>query len=190
MQPTQKFEEDVAFVREAVEKRDRMQYDSIAIALLWAIIVATGYSLNDFRPHASPIFWCIAVPIGFLISFWVAKRASRAKSIAKRGDRTKSRLHWGSFFVVIPAILFIAVRHDLDTSMVMNQFITLAVGIIFYFAGLHLDRRFLLPGIVHIVGAPAIDYLAPYPWTIVGLAIAASLIISMIWMNPREKATA
>ena len=36
MQPTQKFEEDVAFVREAVEKRDRMQYNSIAIALLWA----------------------------------------------------------------------------------------------------------------------------------------------------------
>ena len=189
MQPTQKVEEDLASVHEAVEKRDRMQYHSIAIALLWAIIVATGYSLKDFRPHAGPIFWCIAVPIGFLITFWIAKRASRAKDIAKRGDRTKRRLHWGSFFVVIPAILFIAMRHDLDTSMVMDQFITLAVGIIFYFSGLHMDRRFLLPGIVHIVGAPAIDYLAPYPWTIVGLAIAASLIISMTWMKPREEAT-
>ena len=56
MQPTQKFEEDVAFVREAVEKRDRMQYNSIAIAVLWAIILATGYALNDFRPEVSHLF--------------------------------------------------------------------------------------------------------------------------------------
>lgn len=188
MQPTQKFEEDVAFVREAVEKRDRMQYNSIAIALLWAIILATGYSLNDFHPEISHLFWPIASFIGFLISFWIANRAMRARGIARRGVRAKYGWHWGSLFVVIPITVFIALRHGLAMEpSVMNQFITLIVGVTCYLAGLHLDRRFLLPGIVHIVGAPAVDFLAPYPWTIVGLAIAASLIISALWMKPNEK---
>ena len=188
MQPTQKFEEDVAFVREAIEKRNRMQYNSIAIAVLWAIILATGYMLNDFRPDISHLFWPIASFIGFLISFWIAKRAMRARGISRRGVRTKYGWHWGSLFVVIPITVLIALRHGLAMEpLAINQFITLIVGITCYLAGLHLDRRFLLPGIVHIVGAPAVDYLAPYPWTMVGLAIAASLIISALWMKPNEK---
>lgn len=188
MQPTQKFEEDVAFVREAVEKRDRMQYNSIAIAVLWAIILATGYMLNDFRPDISHLYWPIATFIGFLISFWIAKRAMRARGIIRSGVKAKYGWHWGSLFVVIPITVSIALRHGLALEpLVMNQFITLIAGITCYLAGLHLDRRFLLPGIVHIVGAPAVDYLAPYPWTMVGLAIAASLIISALWMKPHEK---
>lgn len=188
MQPTQKFEEDVAFVREAVEKRDRMQYDSIAIALLWAIILAAGYMINDFRPEIGHLYWPITTFIGFLISFWIAKRAMRARGITRRGGWTKYGWHWGSLFVVIPITVSIALRHGLALEpSAMNQFITLIAGVTCYLAGLHLDRRFLLPGIVHIVGAPAVDYLAPYPWTMVGLAIAASLIISALWMKPHDK---
>ena len=188
MQPTQKFEEDVALVREAVEKRDRMQYKSIAIAVLWAIILATGHSLNDFHPEISHLYWPIVTFTGFLISFWIAKRAMRARGVIRSGVGAKYGWHWGSLFVVIPITVSIALRHGLAMEpSVMNQFITLIVGVTFYLAGLHLDRRLLFPGIVHIVGAPAVDYLAPYPWTMVGLAIAASLIISALWMKPHDK---
>ena len=188
MQPTQKFEEDVAFVREAVEKRDRRQYKSIAIVVLWAIILTAGYIVNDFRPEVGHLFWPIATFIGFLISFWIAKRAMRARGIVRRGVWTKYGWHWGSLFVVIPITVSIALRHGLALEpSAMNQFITLIAGVTCYLAGLHLDRRFLLPGIVHIVGAPAVDYLAPYPWTMAGLAIAASLIISALWMKPHDK---
>ena len=187
MQPTQKFEEDVAFVREAVEKRDRMQYNSIAIALLWAIILIAGYIVNDFRPEVSHLFWPIASSIGFLISIWIGVRAMRVAGIA-RSDGAKHIPHWTSLFFTIAAIVFIALRHGLD-GWVMGQFITLISGVTWYLGGLHLDRRFLLPGVVSIVSAPAVDYLAPYPWTMAGLAIAASLIISAIWMKPHEKST-
>ena len=106
MQPTQKFEEDVAFVREAVEKRDRMQYNSIAIAVLWAIILATGYMLNDFRPDISHLYWPIATFIGFLISFWIAKRAMRARGIIRSGVKAKYGWHWGSLFVPLFPLLY------------------------------------------------------------------------------------
>ena len=188
MQPTQKFEEDVAFVREAVEKRDRRQYNSIAIAVLWAIILTAGYIINDFRPEVSRLFWPIAASIGFLISIWIGVRAKRVEGIAKRSDEAKHVLHWISLFFTTTAIAFIALRHGLD-GWVMGQFMTLIVGVTWYLGGLHLDRRFLLPGVVSIVSAPAVDYLAPYPWTMAGLAIVASLIISAIWMKPHEKST-
>ena len=188
MQPTQKFEKDVAFVREAVEKRDRRQYKSIAIVMLWAIIFVAGSVLNDFRPKVSHLYWPIATFIGFLISIWIGVRAKWAEGIAKRSDRTKHVLHWGSLFFTTYAVAFIALRHGLD-GWVMGQFMTLIVGVTWYLGGLYLDRRFLLPGVVSIVSAPAVDYLAPYPWTMTGLAIAASLIISALWMKPHEKST-
>ncbi len=185
MHPERRLEEDIAFVREAVEKRDRMHYRSIAIAVLWAVILATGHALSDFYPHFSPLFWCTATPVGYLLSFRIAAREARTKGVANRGLRARFGLHWGSLFVVIFFVIFIALSHRLEHS-VMSQFITLTAGVTCFLAGLHLDRRLLVPGIVTILGAPAVDFLAPYPWTIVGLAIAASLVVSAIWMKPRD----
>ena len=106
MQPTQKFEEDVAFVREAVEKRDRMQYNSIAIAVLWAIILATGYMLNDFRPDISHLYWPIATFIGFLISFWIAKRAMRARGIIRNAALGPSMAGTGAVCLSLFPLLY------------------------------------------------------------------------------------
>ena len=185
MHPERKLQEDIAFVREAVESRDRTHYRSIAIAVLWAVILATGHALSDFYPHYSPLFWCTATPVGYLLSFRMAAREARAAGVANRRKRARFGLHWGSLFVVIFFVIFIALSHRLEHS-VMSQFITLTAGTTCFLAGLHLDRRLLAPGIVTILGAPAVDFLAPYPWTVVGLAIAASLIVSATWMKPRD----
>lgn len=186
MHPERKLEEDIAFVREAVEKRDRTHYRSIAIAVLWAVILATGHALNDFYPHYSPLFWCTATPVGYLLSFRIAAREARATGVVNRRKRATFGLHWGSLFVAIAIVLFIALPNGLEHSLI-SQFITLTAGMTCYFAGLHLDRRLLVPGVVMVLCAAAVDYLVPYPWTIVGLAIAASLIVSAIWMKPRVK---
>ena len=186
MHPKRKLEEDMAFVREAVERRDKTHHRSIAIAVLWAVILATGHSLNDFSPHYSPLYWCIATPAGYLLSFRIGVRAARTLGIANRRDGFRFGLHWGSLFVAIAIVLFIALPHRLEHS-VISQLITLSAGITCFLAGLHLDRRLLVPGVVMALCAAAVDYLAPYAWTIVGLAIAASLIVSAIWMKPRDK---
>ena len=185
MHPERKLEKDIAFVREAVERRDRTHYRSIAIAVLWAVILAIGHSLNDFSPHYSPLYWCIATPVGYLLSFRISAREARATGVADRRARARFGLHWGSLFVVLALVVFIGLSHRLEPS-VMSQFITLTAGITCFLAGLHLDRRLLSPGIVTILGAPAVDFISVYPWTIVGLAIAASLIVSAIWMKPRD----
>ena len=40
----QKFSEDISFVKRLAEKRKNIQYSSIAIAYLWAVIIGIGYS--------------------------------------------------------------------------------------------------------------------------------------------------
>ena len=146
-----------------------------------------AFQINDFRPEMSSFFWPIAAFVGFLISFWISARAARSGGIIlRRDDGARHGLHWGSLFVVIAAIVFIASQHDLE-GWVVAQIITLVVGVTWYLGGLHLDRNLLLPGIVFVVSAPLVDYLAPYPWTIVGIAIAASLIVSALWMKLYDK---
>ena len=65
---TQKLEEDVSFVRQAVEQREEGQYSTLGITVLWAVIIAVGYTLNDFAAEYSPLFWSIAPLAGFLVS--------------------------------------------------------------------------------------------------------------------------
>ena len=52
---TQKLEEDVSFVRQVVEQRDEDQYRALGITVLWAVIIAVGYTLNDFAVEYSSL---------------------------------------------------------------------------------------------------------------------------------------
>ena len=45
----------------------------------------------------------------------------------------------------------------------------------------------MLPGAILIVGAPAIDYIEPYPWTIVGLATDVALMFSALRMKSSDE---
>ena len=189
MDTTRKLEEDVAFVRQAVESRDQKQYTSIAIAVVWAVIIAVGFTLNDFKNQASGTFWLIAPMVGFFLSLWLGKKGQQDCGVENRSDMRKHTMHWGSLFVISAVVMSIAFTHKFE-GWVIGQLFTLLSGVALFFGGLHLDRRFLLPGAVLIIGAAALDYLAPYPWTTVGLVTSASLIISAIWMRPAyEEAT-
>ena len=184
----QKVEEDMSFVRQAVEQRDRKQYTSIALAVLWAVIVGTGYTLLDFHLKAAMWFLAIAPVLGFLASFWIGAQAELTAGIERRCSGITIPVHWGSMFVLAAAILSIAYANQLS-GKVIGQLVTLISGAVCFLAGLHLDRRFILPGILLAIGSPAIDYIRPYPWTSIGLITAASLIISAIWMKPKNAET-
>ena len=65
---TQQLEEDVSFVRQAVEQREEGQYRYLGITVLWALIIAVGYTLNDFAAEYSALFWTVTPVAGFLVS--------------------------------------------------------------------------------------------------------------------------
>ncbi len=186
----QKLEEDVLFVRQAVEQRERGQYRSVGISVVWAVIISVGYGLNDFYVDASALFWSVAPLLGFLLSLWLGARSAKERGVLSRRLGAKHALHWGSIFVAGVAVLSIAVSHGFD-GWVISQFFALICGAVLFLGGLHLDRLTLWPGILLILGSAAVDYIEPYPWTTVGLATAASLVASTIGMKPKDdKATA
>ena len=178
----QEIEQDLTFIRDVVERRDRTSYTSIAIAVLWAAIAGIGFTLIDFYPKA--IWWYsgIAPPLGFLASFWIGGRSEQRVGVVVGRNHA---VHWGSMFVLAGAVLAIVYTNDLN-GKVAGQLFTLISGAACFFAGLHLDRRFIWPGVVLVAGSAAVDHIGPYPWTTVGVVMAATLIASALWMKPKD----
>ncbi len=183
---TRKLEEDVSFVRQAVEQRDKAEYKSLAIIVMWAVIVAVGYALNDFAMDYVPFYWMTAPVAGFLVSLALGSRSDRKRGLSRPGLSARHGLHWGTIFLGGMAVISIAVAHRFD-GWVIGQLFALLTGVVFFLGGLHLDRRTLWPGVLLICGAAAVDHIQPYPWTIVGLATAATLVASALWMKPKDE---
>ena len=177
-----KLSEDMTFLREVVRESGRTQCRSIALAVLWAVIIGTGYALLDFNLRAAMWFWGIAPAVGFIASFGMGRRGELLCGV-ERGRGLTYPLHWGSMFVIALAILMISHSGNLPGKAI-GQLFTLTSGVVAYLAGLHLDRRFLLPGVILVLGAPLIDFVGPYPWTTLEIPVALSLIVSAIWMHP------
>ena len=183
---TQQLEEDVSFVRQAVERREEGQYRYLGITVLWALIIAVGYTLNDFAAEYSALFWTIAPVAGFLISLGLGARQGRKEGVHRSGSGVRHALHWCTIFFAGVAVISIALSHRID-GPVIGQLFALISGVVLFLGGLHLDRRTLWPGILLICGAAAIDHIQPYPWTIVGWATAAGLVASALWMKPKDE---
>ena len=177
-------EEDISFIRQAVEERDQGQ-GPLVLALLWALVGLTGYALLDISVEAALWFWAIVPLAGFFASFWIGRRIMRHSGVDYGDQGGRHALHWSSFLVTSLAVLAIAWVHDLS-GMAQGQLFTLMTGIIWYFGGVHLDRRFMAPGLALVVGAVVVPFIPVFPWTAVGLALALSLIASALWMGPKH----
>ena len=183
---TQKLEEDVSFVRQAVEEREKGEYRSLAITILWAVVISVGYALNDFAMDYAPLYWMSAPLAGFLVSLGLSRRDDRKRGLRRPGLGARHALHWGTIFFGGVAVILICLAHRLD-GWVISQLFALLTGAVFFLGGLHLDRRTLWPGVLLIIGSAAVDHMQPYPWTIVGLATSAALVASALWMKPRDE---
>ena len=108
---TQKLEEDVSFVRQAVEQREKGQYRTLGITVLWAVIIAVGYTLNDFAVEYSPLFWTIAPVAGFLVSYGLGVWQGRKQGVRSPGLGRRHALHWGTIFFAGVAVTSIVLSH-------------------------------------------------------------------------------
>ena len=181
----QKFGEDISFVKRLAEKRKNIQYSSIAIAYLWAVIIGIGYSLSDFTEEIAIWYWNIMPLTAFLISIWIGIRTNTFFGIEDRSTVFKHIMHWGSMFaLIIGVLLFLGIEES--TRKERLQAITIVCGIMCYLAGIHMDRRYIWLGVVLAIGAIVSNYLGPYPWTVVGIIFAIILFLSAHKMKQKH----
>ncbi|MBC8107829.1 MAG: hypothetical protein H7Z14_14670 [Anaerolineae bacterium] len=183
MTETQRIQDDLQFVRQAVAKRDAPYSTPGGILLIWAAYVLVGYTLLDFNRVYAGTWFMIAGMIGGIGSGIIGKRHAARIGEIDHSDGMKQALHWGSIVLAIVAILALfATRHDeiRGRGEVIGQVIAICVGIVYFLAGVHFDRYFIWLGLMLMAGAVAISFVPQYGWTMLGVLLSAGLALPVV----------
>jgi hypothetical protein len=164
---------DLDYVRRAIDRQKRGGSPA-SIYYLWAVVVLVGFVLVDFAPWRVPRYWAVAAPAGFVLSFVLGWRSARNAGVRDSGEGRRWMLHWlamlvGSGFLAIPVFL---------GAMSWPLFGALAIllsAVSYFHAGVHLDRRMLVIGLLLAGGYVAVLTLPGMVWTVVGVVIALAL---------------
>ena len=179
--------EDLAFVREALQRRRALGIADVALNVMWGAICMIGLILADFRLGWILGYWIVAGAAGWVTSValgvWSQRRSGEGSG--RRGRR--ETLHWGMFSVAVLALFFIGLQCGYH-GWQLGQIALLLGGTASVLAGVHIDRSWLLPGLVLVAGAVASVYLlSHYIWTIVGVAVFVALTVgSLMRVRKRE----
>ena len=177
MSTAEQLKEDLEYVRGAVQ-RDRLGRMPRAIALVWAAYVAVGFAGLDIRPAWGGVFLLVGGPIAFLVSMRLGLGAALASGISDRGVMRRHKLHWGSLFPAITALLFLAAEGRLEGEA-FGQVILILAGLVYFLGGVHFQIRLLQwLGPMMMCGAVALNYIDRWGWTALGILIAAGIVAS------------
>ena len=175
MTESQQLHEDLRFVRRAVARR-ALEPTPRAIPWMWGAFILVSFALLDFNLRAA--FWLFAVGaplLGVASGFVGAMHGRRVGEVNHRSGRLHA-LHWGTIFLGMLALVALAAKQRVSGEGV-GQVATLVVGIVYFLAGGHLDRRWMPSGLVLIIGAAAITFVPRYPWTILGVIVSLAVIL-------------
>src|SRR3954464_8814260 len=162
---------DLRFVKDAVERKEQSSRRTpVAIGVLWGTIALAGCLINDFNPRYAWTYWGVVPVIGFWVSWWIGGRAVFSSGDYDRGMGIRTGLHWGSIFLAALPIWLLALAGKID-GQEAGQLLILVSGIVYFLAGVHLDQRWMWPGLVMMVGAAALTYVTHYGWTMLGVML-------------------
>ncbi|MEO5810861.1 MAG: hypothetical protein ABIU96_04730 [Rhodanobacter sp.] len=174
MQATDSLREDLQYVTSAVRQHDRTVGIPV-IYYLWAAIVLVGYALPDFAARLAGPFWFVAGFGGGLLSWWLASRDEKRRGVIDRATGRRWGLHWviGGVGFLLSALPM--VTGHVDPAFGATTFL-LTGGLIYAFAGVHLERPMLWSGLIMLAAyAVLVIFAPPYVWTISGIVIAFAL---------------
>ena len=176
MTELERLEDDLRFVRGALDASDRKAFPS-AIYFLWAAAVLAGFLLVDFRPGWVGWYWLVAGPAGFLISLALGWRHARTSGQVSATDGRRELLHWGGMMLAIGLALLLPSRGGVAWESV-NAVILLIVALGYFTAGVHGERAFLWLGALMAGGYLLVMLTSAYAWTIVGVSLAVALVVA------------
>jgi hypothetical protein len=104
----------------------------------------------------------------------VGGRAAVAMGEYDRETGARMGLHWSSIFYGAVPVVCLAIAGKIN-GQETGQLLLLISGLVYFLAGVHFDRRWMLPGVVMIAGAALLTYLTRYGWTVLGVALFATL---------------
>jgi hypothetical protein len=176
MDPLERVEGDLRFVRGALETSNRQRSPG-AIYFLWAAVVLVGFSLVDFLPSAIPLYWSVAGPAGFLASAYLGWRHGITTGQQSTADGRRHLLHWGAVLVVVFLALLMPARGFVPWNS-LNEVMLLMLTLGYFTAGVQADRPLMWIGVLLGLGYVVVTLVSAYAWTMVGIALAIGLAIA------------
>ena len=168
---------DLRFVKDAVARKERdANRTPMWIPVLWGAVALAGCVVNDFNPRYSWLYWGVVPVLAFLASWLIGGRAALASGEYDRPAGVRMGLHWSSIFYGAIPVVCLARAGKID-GQEAGQLLILVSGIVYFLAGVHFDRRWLLSGIVMILGAALLTYATRYGWTTLGVLLFIALTV-------------
>lgn len=184
MNEGQKYEGDLQYVRDVVEKSESMRGPA-SIYYLWAVLCLIGWPMVDFAPRSVGLFWMIAGPVGFLLSGYLGYRYSKTLGQVSVKDGIFFALHWFASLVAMGLVLMLVINDTLAPSGI-PLVILLLLALSYFTAGLYQARPLLWIGILLAIAYVAAILIRGPVWTILGVMVAASLVASALIGGRRE----
>lgn len=168
---------DLQFVKDAVERKERdANRTPMWIPVLWGFVVLAGCLINDFNPRYAWTYWGVVPGLAFLASWMIGGRAALASGEYDRTTGIRVGLHWSTIFCGAVPVVCLAFAGRID-GQEAGQLLILVSGIVYFLAGVHFDRRWMLSGIVMILGAALLTYVTRYGWTTLGVLLFIALTV-------------
>ncbi len=178
MSTTQRLEQDLSYVKKAVERHQTDQRTPLGIALIWAAFALVGFTWLDFQPGRAAWFFTIGSPIAFLASWKIGGRAAWKLGECDRISGWLQFQHWGSGFFAFAAVLSLAFAGRIGGEL-LGQVILIMFGLVYFLAGVHFSARlFLWLGLLMMAGAVGLTYIDRWGWTTMGVLLSVGLIAS------------
>jgi hypothetical protein len=140
---------------------------SSAHLLMWGVVVATAYLVNQFWPAGAELTWPFAWATGSASSVLVSLRWKQGASEKYRMAR---RVFWAPVILLLFGALFLWLLPP-SSSRQLNAFWPLMFMMGYVVAGLWLGRFFILCGIL-VSALTVIGYLYSGPWLPLWMAFA------------------
>ncbi len=164
--------------------------DRILVAIFLLGLGIVGLGLENVSWNYAAWYWGLVLPLFGIISIRMsARRPGRAHQRLWPAIRQQI-LHWIGFFLALSLMFMLEYTGTLNrnsSGLVSLLLLTVAT----YYAGIHLDRSFLLASFLLAVALCVASYIQEYLWImVVALAVvAAALYFGQRYLGRRRGAT-
>lgn len=165
---------DLEYVRKSIE-RGRSGTPA-AIYALWGVICLIGFSMVDFARESVGLYWLIAAPAGMIASAILGYRSGVERGERDAAAGRKHLLHWSSLLVAVALTLPMVFAGEIAWPALAKLFL-IFIALVYFLAGIHLDRRMLVVGLLILAGYVALLFSPPYGWTWTGAVVALGLFV-------------
>ena len=178
-----RLQEDLGFVRSSVAKAGEHR-SGPAVYFMWSVLTLAGFALVDVRPAWVATYWMIVGPLGGIVSAYLGARHNARLGHINNDVGRRYGWHWGAFFATT-LLMGLMVGRGLSFEA-FGPMMLLLVAQSYFLAGVHIDPPLRWIALVAVGGYLVVLTGASYAWSIAGLALALTLVLSGVLEARRD----